>query len=119
MVNKNRFKEYEDKSSIRKRLSRYSQGGDTEKIGDKLGWWERRNVVFDDVNEIVYTIDVETVKRPDKVAKKYYNSAELEWVILQYNNIVDINEEFTYGKKILIPSNSYVRTAIITRPVGI
>lgn len=115
---KTRFREYENKSSIQKRLSRYTQGGTTERLGDKLGWWERRNIVLDDINEIVYTIDIQTNKRPDKVAHQYFNSTELEWVILEYNNIVDVNEEFIYGKKILIPSNQYVRTAIITRPVG-
>lgn len=118
MVRKHRFKEYADKSSILKRLTRYTQGGTTEQLGDKLGWWERRDIILDDISEIVYIIDVETNKRPDKVAHKYYNTTELDWVILQYNNIVDINEEFVYGKSILIPSNSYVRTAIITRPIG-
>ena len=113
-----KYRLYDDKSSLRKRNSRYVQGGTTDKLGNRLGWWERRIFTDVDIHEFLFKIDDVYAKRPDLVAEDELGSSELEWIILQYNNIVDINEEFTYGKIIRLPSNSYVRTYIIDRPIG-
>lgn len=113
-----KYKLYEDKSSLRRRNSRYVQGGTTITVGDRLDWWDRRDFSESDIHETIFKIEGVYVKRPDLVAEEHLGSSELEWIILQYNNIVDINEEFIFGKKINIPSKSYVRTYIINRPIG-
>jgi len=109
------YKLYENKSSLSKLFSRYLQGGTSTMSGDKIAWWERTDIPKPAIDDIPITIDAVYAKRPDLVAFDYYGTTELEWVILQYNNIVDIMEEFTYGTKIVIPSNSRVRNSIAVK----
>lgn len=113
------FKPYENKSSIFSRNSRIGSGGRIAVSGDKLGWWERRTLPRDDINEITYIITNSTQYRPDIVSFQFYLTTQLEWVILQYNNIVDINEEFVSGRKIVIPSAQFVKTSILSVNFGI
>lgn len=113
-----KYKQYTDKSSLRKRNTRYVQGGDASMEGSRIGWWERRDFSQSDIYEKFFKIDDVYAKRPDLLAEDELGSSDLEWIILQYNNIVDTNEEFVYGKIIKIPSKSYVRTYIINRPIG-
>lgn len=101
-----KFKLYENKSSLKKRRSRMLNGGTTEVKGNKLGWWERRTIDTDEPTDVVVTLTAEYDRRPDLVAYDYYGLINLTWLVLQYNNIVDIEEEFVEGKKILIPSRS-------------
>lgn len=112
------YKLYQNKSSLNRRTSRILQGGKAQLSGEKIGWWERRSLAGDDINEITITLDITNAKRPDTVAYTYYGSTDLEWVILQYNNIVDINEEFIIGTKIKIPSKLYVQTKILSKPAA-
>lgn len=110
------YKLYENENSLRRANSRVLQGGDSEVRGNKVGWWDKKDISGSDINETVYEITNVTAGRPDLVAYEYYSTTELEWVILQYNNIVDIKEEFVLGRKILIPSKSYVNISVITKP---
>ena len=46
------FRQYENKSSLKKRYSRYVQGGNSDALSNKIGWWERRDLntsQFDDI----------------------------------------------------------------------
>ena len=107
-----KYQLYQNKSSLRKRLTRYLQGGTSELSGDKIAWWERKEISKPAMDDISIFIDMVFAERPDLVAEQYYSTAELEWLVLQYNNIIDIKEEFVYGKTITIPSNSRVRNSI-------
>ena len=104
------FKLYTNKSSFQKRRSRMLNGGDTEVKGNKLGWWERKPLPRDDATDITFEIDEEYSKRPHLVAFDFYGLVSLTWLVLQYNNIVDIEEEFVRGKTITIPSRSRALT---------
>lgn len=104
------------KSSDQKK-SRYSQGGVTELKGNKLGWWEREPIPRRD-DDITYVISPEESRRPDLVAYKFWNQSALQWIVLQYNNIVDVNEEFIAGKTIVLPPYSRVVTELTTNSTG-
>ena len=113
------------KSSINKRTSnaveiktsRYVQGGLTTRYPNRLGWWERRILDKDDM-DICFTISLNEERRPDIVAYKVYNDAKLAWLVLQYNDIVDINEEFVIGKELRLPSPKRVMLDIMTQSTG-
>lgn len=107
-----KFKLYQNKSSLRKRMSRYLQGGSSEIVGDKIAWWERKDIPKQPIDDIRIVLDMLYAGRPDLIAEDYYGTTELEWLVLQYNDIIDINEEFVYGKAITIPSNARVRNSI-------
>lgn len=98
-------------------LSRYVQGGDVERYPNRLGWWERR-VIERAEDDIPITLSNSFDKRPDLLAFTLYGKPNYGWLILQYNNIVDINEEFVTGKEILVPSPARVSLAIMTNQPG-
>lgn len=103
------MKLYKNKSSLKKINTRLLYGGVSELAGNGIGWWDRRDIQTNKIEDISITIDMLYAKRPDLVASYYYGTSTLEWVVLQYNNIVDVNEEFVYGRKIVIPSPFTVR----------
>lgn len=103
--------------STQNKKSRYVQGGRTDLYNNRLGWWERN--VFEK-----RTDDIQTVVRPGeegrpwKIAYRIYNQDGLGWLVLQYNNIVDINEEITIGAEISLPQPSRVSLSIMVNPIG-
>lgn len=110
------IKEYKNKSSVLKPHSRYVQGGDTVVYKKRLGWWEQDlEIERGDVTDIEITISSRYLNRPDLIAYDYYNNALLAWVVLQYNDIIDVKEELTLGKTITIPSKSRVYYDILTK----
>ena len=117
-------------SSIRKRVeasrnsvdntkSRYTQGGDTEVFRERLGWWERdlETLKEDDTDEFI-VITPKYDRRPDMVAADFLGSALLSWMVLQFNNIVDINEEFVAGKNIRLPTSRRVLFDFLNKSTG-
>ena len=110
------FRQYPDKSSVRKKNSRYVQGGVAE-VGQRfIRWWERDVLPRDDVTDIAYTIEPVYAGNPDLIAFDMYNRNDLGWLVLQYNNIVDINTELAVGKTIILPTKDRVFYELITRP---
>ncbi len=119
VVKKIQFKQYKDKTSIKKRQSRYIRGGDTDIIGNKLGWWERYDL-DDNQNDDIFISSLPKVYefRPDLLAFDVYKRNDFDWIILQYNNIVDIYEEFIAGSSLLLPSQSRVNIDIMSNGYG-
>jgi hypothetical protein len=58
-------------------------------------------------------------RRPDLLAYDVYGRADFEWVILQYNNIVDVNEEFVTGATIIMPNRMRIIGDIMTNNLRI
>lgn len=112
------YKLYTNKNSLRRAYSRLLQGGTSSTSGDKVSWWERKNIQVPDGSWFSYTITSKTAGRPDTVAYETYGTTELEWVIIQVNNIIDVNEEFVVGKTIKVPTQQYVLSSILTKSVG-
>jgi len=100
------FKLYENKNSLAKPKTRLLNIGEAEVKGNKIGWWERETLIKDPSTDITITITDEFHKRPSMVAHKYYGKSILFWLVLQYNNIVDVEEEFLKGMEIIIPSKA-------------
>ena len=113
------MKEFRNKSSVLKPNSRYLQGGVTDINKKRLGWWERFIFEKNDVTDIKVYISGRYAQRPDLVAYDYYGNAKLEWIVLQYNDMVDTLEEFTAGKTISIPSRDRVYFDILTNPIRV
>lgn len=111
-----KFKQYTNKSSMRKKNSRLLQGGTTEVYKDRLGWYEKRtDVPKDQWDDIVFTITKKYEYKPWLVAQIFLDRADLEWLVLEYNDIVDIMEEFVVGREIRLPSRSRTNFSIITK----
>jgi hypothetical protein len=96
---------------------RYVQGGLTDRFQNRLGWWERFPIKRQ-TDDIRFTLSKETEGRPDLVAHRVYKKATLMWLVLQYNNIVDINTEFVSGKTIVLPTPRRVQVSILSNTVG-
>jgi hypothetical protein len=111
------FKLYENKSSVKKKNSRYLQGGTTDVFKERLGWWEKRtDILVDQIDDIEFTITKRYEHRPYLVAKIFLGREDLEWLVLQYNEIVDVMEEFVAGRTIRIPSKNRTEFSIIIKP---
>jgi len=102
-------------SSIQKKYGRYIQGGETDVYSNRLGWWERQSIPSAE-DDIEMQITAKYAHRPELMAYDIYGQANLMWVILQSNNILDINTEFVLGKVIWIPSYRRVFFDIVTKP---
>lgn len=104
-------------SSVSKRHSRYVQGGTTTTFPNRLGWWER-NVMPKDADDIFVTISNRQDRRPDLIAFDMYGKETLGWLVLQYNNIVDVNLELRAGQTIRLPTPERVFFDFLNRPIG-
>lgn len=91
-------------NSVYNTKSRYTQGGETIQYEKRLGWWERDlNTLKEDDTDLFIKINPKYNKRPDKFAADYFGRSDMTWVVLQFNSIVDINEEFISGKTVRMP----------------
>lgn len=114
------IKEHSNKSSMMKRRSRYVQGGVTTLLKKRLGWWERfDNIAKNDITDIEVYITTDYANRPDLIAVDYYDDAQLAWIVLQYNDIVDIKDELIPGATITIPSKQRVYYSILTHSIKV
>lgn len=97
--------------------TRYTQGGGVEVFNNRLGWWERRKL---DTHESDFEFDVDSTTefRPDLIAYQVYKNSNYAWVVLQFNNIVDIYEELNSGKVITLPTISRLQSVILSQPNG-
>jgi hypothetical protein len=85
------------------RLGRYLCGGYTDVSGNMLGWWER--VVFPtDPSDISFPLTQRYNCRPDLVAFDLYGRADLQWFVMQYNNVIDVTVQFIVGTEVTLPT---------------
>jgi len=106
-----------NKNSVLNKDSRYVNGGDTIVYPNRLGFWNRIVLPPSD-DDIPFTITSEYNLRPDRLARDLYGKATYMWVILQYNNIVDINEEFVTGAQLKLPTFQRLSLAILIKKSG-
>jgi Base plate wedge protein 53. len=106
-------------TSLDKKNSRFVQGGKTDIFEKRLGWWERYPNVAKktDSDLIIEKLPAKYDGRPDLLSYDAYGDNNLEWVILQANNIVDINEEFVTGATIRVPHPRTLKSSVLTRMV--
>lgn len=99
------------------RNSRYVQGGVTEIYSNRTGWWERRIFERHD-DDIRFIVETREAKRPDVIAQTVYGKAIYAWLVLEYNNIIDVETELLPGAEIFLPSRARLILDIITAPTG-
>lgn len=106
-------------NAARNAKSRYSQGGPTEQWRERLGWWERDlGTLRKDDTDLFITLTAKYDKRPDTLAADWFGSSLLMWLVLQFNSIVDINEEFIAGKVIRLPTTTRVMFDYLNKRTG-
>ena len=103
------MKQFNNKSSVLKKHTRYTHGGETTVLTKRLGWWERDiSLLEKNTSDITLTISKRYANRPDLISYDYYGTPKLFWIILMYNSIVDAKEELKEGSEIQIPSKARV-----------
>ena len=106
-------------NSLDNAKGRYTQGGETEAFDQRMGWWERDlETLRQNDNDIFIIIQPKYDKRPDLFAADFYGSSLLMWLVLQFNNIVDINEEFVQGKEVRLPATQRVLFDFLNKRTG-
>lgn len=104
-------------NSVVYKNSRYLQGGLTSLNPSSLGWWER-DIIPEAEDDITFTVTAEYANRPDQIASAVYDNPLLMWVVLQYNNILDVETELASGTVIKLPSRNRLISNIMSRPTG-
>lgn len=97
--------------------SRYVHGGLTDRYANRLGWWERKQLVGHST-DFNFTLKGKHSLRPDLVAAEVYGNSNLMWLVLQYNNIVDVNTEFVLGQTIVLPDPRRVYGGLLNSRTG-
>jgi len=105
------------KKSTDNRNSRYVQGGTTELYSNRTGWWERREFERQD-DDIRFVVGIGESKRPDIISQVAYGKAIYSWLVLEYNNIVDVETELLPGAVLFLPTQQRLILDIITKPTG-
>lgn len=98
--------------------SRYVQLGETDVYPNRLGWWERTPPVFASDDTMITSLNAKYNRRPDLLAYDLYGKAVYACVVLWYNTIVDINEEFVTGVSLRCPSSARLFSSILTSQTG-
>lgn len=104
-------------SSANNPTSRYVQGGVTDVYVNRLGWWEANPMVTAS-DDITIVLSPRYNTRPDLLAYDMYGKSNLMWLVLLFNAIVDVNEEFVTGATITLPSKSRVFSSIVSSQPG-
>lgn len=102
---------------VEQRTGRFTQGGVSDRFKRKVGWWERRPLE-PQMDDIIHTVTAGQSRRPDLIANAIFGKPTLAWLVLQYNNIVDINTELTTGTVIRLPSQRRLSLQILTQSTG-
>jgi hypothetical protein len=97
--------------------SRYTHGGTTEVDGKFLQWWDRKKFRHDP-SDLFITLKKTFEGRPDKLASVMYNDSSVWWLILQYNNILDINDEFIAGVELRLPTKERLEKDLLIGKSG-
>lgn len=90
-------------SSLNQSRCRYVLGGITEDDTWRLGWWERTIIPFRSDDTLLTLTSSRYVGRADLIAYDYLGSEDYEWLILQYNTILDPKKEIVLGAQLRIP----------------
>lgn len=99
------------------RESRYFQGGRCDITPNTIEWWESYDFKRSPT-DIEIVITPKYAKRPDLLAHDAYGKSWLDWFVLQYNNIVDLNEEFVEGCTLVLPTRQRLFAELLIRPAS-
>jgi hypothetical protein len=83
--------------------SRYVIGGNVDVFPNRLGWWERK-IFYASSDDLILILTPKYHQRPEILAYDVYGKATYAWLVLQFNNILDVTTEFVVGKEIHLPT---------------
>ncbi len=99
--------------SNKQNRGRFVNGGKTDDLGNRLGWWER--VKFkSSPSDVPLELGAKYNMRPDLLAYDLYGKSSLSWFVLQYNHVLDITE-FVTGLQLILPTKSRLFREMLTR----
>lgn len=95
--------------------SRYAHSGtgNTSTSGNFLGFFEQK-IILPAEDDVLFIITHEFENRPDLIANKFFSNSQLMWVILVRNDIVNPLTDLYVGRTISIPSNTRLRSEILS-----
>jgi hypothetical protein len=88
-------------------MNRYEKGG----MVDSFGFYNRFNFKKS-ADDLTIKISKPYVNRPDRIANDIYGQPNLAWFVMQYNDILDI-DELILDKNITLPSPNKLNFGII------
>ncbi len=94
-------------------LGRYVFGGKVTDYKVRLGWWDKK-IFTKSLTDVAITVESKYNMRPDLMAYDLYDKASLMWLILQYNNILDVTE-FVEGLELILPTKYRVYHELLTK----
>ena len=103
--------------NVTKTNSRYTRGGTSDVYNTRVGWWERA-ILPHDPSDVFFDVDNKTQHRPDLISYQMYGTSSYAWMVLQFNNIVDINEELVQGTVLKLPTPSRLNTILLSNSPG-
>lgn len=99
--------------AIFRKNTRYTNGiSSKNRSGQDFLLLRNSLVLTSDPGDTLVAIKQEDILRPDLISQKAYNTPELWWVILEYNNIQDPMFELQLGQILKIPAIARVQKAI-------
>ena len=104
-------------NSADQQYSRQVQGGIIDRYDNRLGWWERRPLE-NRIDDIQFIVTPGFANRPDLIASLIYGQDRYSWIVLQYNNIVDVATELVVGKELLLPAVNRLMLDILNQQIG-
>lgn len=103
--------------NVTRSSTRYTRGGISDVHNTRVGWWER-TILTEDATDVFFEITARTERRPDLISNILYESPTYAWLVLQFNNIVDINTELTMGTMLKLPTPARLNTVLLVNSTG-
>lgn len=93
--------------------SRFRYGGDVMVTPEGHSIWSRRLIPYAE-DDIFVDVTPEYANRADLIAHDEYGTAELDWLVLEYNNIIDPVVELVVGVRLRLPSRTRTYASVLT-----
>lgn len=98
--------------------SRYVHGGVTEVGQRALEWWER-NTFPNDSSDFQYAVENFYEGALHRLSAAVYGNPRYQWLIAQYNNIIDPFTEVTPGRVLFLPTKERLNLMLNGKVGGI
>ena len=92
-------------------ISRYKNGGETDDLEGKFGWFEPISFQKDS-SDIVFTVTKEFVGKLWLIAEHMYGDSRYWWFIAMYNDIIDPIGDTYEGLELILPTAARFKSLI-------
>ncbi len=95
-------------------MGRYNKGGTTAANGSNIGWWQR-TVFPTSADDMVFNLPQKYEGAPDLLSYDVYGTDLLGWFVMQYNNLIDVENEFVTDVTIRLPTKSRLMSQLLSK----